>query len=288
MLQKYNVSTMSKDLAKKACLIGLNELIQFSKELQVSNPSNSMQNAINQMTSIKDDIVNEIPLKHKNVLEKKFSIFNENIIKYQPNTSLKLMQFWNAQKDIMNKVLEKNLPYAPAKKIQQKEKSIRQIREQYLRIARRLEDDLSDEVFLLAFFYVYILRIESLERNILLDFNYLLKQFSLSDKYDVEEIFSNYGKAQSGWMEKEKITKRWRTDARAVRDCLTHNLYELDLSKDPWEIKFDSARKGFEYSQTFDKNTFISFIKDMDLIFQSSKILIQTIFVYNICRIHFL
>jgi len=237
-------------------------------------------------------VKNNIPLKYSNVLDQQFLIFVNKIISFRLDISSKLKEFWEAQIEIMDISEKKGIPYNPSKYAMNNKEQILSVNSIYTKSANRFAKNQSDEVLLYALFYSHILKIESIEYSFLSDFNETLKTFGLEKKYDAEEIFSVNGKVQRGWeynkKTKKKVKKLWRTDGRAVRDCLGHNLFELDFSKNPWKIKFSSSKKGYEYNQIFNKNSFITFMNNTDLIYRCSIMLLFTIFVLTLCKQHLL
>jgi len=138
-------------------------------------------------------------------------------------------------------------------------------------------------------FYVHILRIESIEYSFVSDFKETLRKYGLEKNFDADEIFSVKKKVQKGWGKNKKTgrkQRKWRTDGRAIRDCLGHNLYDLDFTKKPWKIKFKGTKKGFEYKRSFNRDSFIRFMNDTDLLYRTSLMLLFTIFTLTLCKQH--
>jgi len=291
MANFVTTSTLSKKQARDTTLNLFEIIIPFGKDLLKIKQTPTLQNAVKEMELIHRDVLNNIPLKHPNVLDLQFSIFIKQIIFFRPSISSNLQQFWDAQLKMMT-ISEKNgIPYNPSKYAMINKENILIVNSSYEKAANRFSKNRDDEVLLYALFYAHILRIESMEYSFLTDFYESLKKFRLSNKYDAEEIFSVKGKVQNGW-NKNKITGKkkrlWKTDGRAIRDCLGHNLYELDFSKKPWSVKFNNLRKGFEYKKKFTRDSFVSFMNNTDLIYRSSLMMLFAIFALTLCKQHLL
>jgi len=282
-------STLSKPVAKTATLSLFEIIIPFAHELEKIKPSPPIQTAIKQLIREKIKIQNNTVL-NPSVLDTEFAYFVKQIINFRSSISSNLQQFWDAQIDMMDISDKKNKPYNPAKYAMENKKTILVVNSRYEKAAIKFSKNLDNEVLLYSLFYAHILRIETIEYSFLADFKDSLKNFGLLKKYDAEKIFSVKRKVKKGWIidkKTKKMKKAWRTDGRAIRDCLGHNAYDLDFSKDPWKIKFKSTKKGYEYNKSFNRDSFVSFMNNTDLLYRSSLMMLFTIFTLTLCKQHF-
>lgn len=282
-------SRLPKQQAKKLVLDLLDIVITYAEELSQLKPSYNMLNTIREMKSVEDDVKNNIPLKFSIVVDAKFLLLTNQIINFRSSISWNLKQFWEAQIDMMEISATSKKHYEPTKQAMANKDKILEVNARYEKTAKRYAKNQNDEVLLYALFYNHILKTETIEHSLLKQFKETLVYFALSKNYDAERIFSVTDKIQKGWKKKKgKKIKVWRTDARAIRDCLGHNLYKLNFQKDPWKVHFKSTRKGFEYDKIFTKNSFTKFMNDTDLLYRSSLMLLFHIVALTIIKQHLL
>ena len=83
--------------------------------------------------------------------------------------------------------------------------------------------------------------------------------------------------------------QEWRTDARAIRDCLGHNLFELKFNNTSLtEIHFKGTKPGFEFQETFTKHEFMTLLNHTDLLYRGSFHLLFVIISLILIKKHLL
>ena len=284
-------STLSKTIAKSSVLALFDIIIPFGQELLTKKPTHTRHNSIQELTKVRDSVKNDIPLRFSSVLDIQFTNFINQLIKFRPSIAIQLKNFWDAQTKIMDISAKQNKDYNPAKYASENVETIMTVNSRYTKVANTFSQNLDDEVLLYSLFYVHILRVESIEYSFVSDFKETLRNFGLENKIDADKIFSVKNKVQKGWGKNKKTGKKqkeWRTDGRAIRDCLGHNLYDLDFTKKPWKIKFRGTKKGFEYTASFNRDSFIQLMNSFDLLYRTCLMLLFTIFTLTLCKQHFL
>ena len=76
----------------------------------------------------------------------------------------------------------------------------------------------------------------------------------------------------------EKLTESkgngWKTDARAIRDALSHNKYTLDVNDNSWTITFDNTEFGYDFHKSFTHSEFYKYMNHTDTIYRGSMMLL--------------
>lgn len=85
--------------------------------------------------------------------------------------------------------------------------------------------------------------------------------------YDPEDIFSATNKVCKG--------NEWRTDARAIRDALSHNKYVFEHNDISWKVIFDNTEYGYNFKKTFTNSEFYQYMNNTDAIYRGSIMLLN-------------
>lgn len=276
-------STLPKSKAKETTLTLLGILAEYLVELGLLNTRRrfTIDHAISQLRSYAIGVKGSgFPFAHSTVLDLQFIQIIDEIINFRPAISRQLREFLNAHFDMMSISASTSKEYNPTKFAMENQKKILEVNSRYSETVRRFGKRQNDRILLYALFYAHILKTETIEFSFVQQFKDELKRFKLDKKYDAEEIFSILGKVQKG--------KEWKTDGRAIRDCLGHNAYTLEFKKRTWSIHFHSTKKGHIYNKKFSKDVFIVFMNNTDLLYRSSLMILFAIIAITLIKQHFL
>jgi len=276
------VSTeFSKPHAKVVALNTLDAVRGYAKELYKRNPLVKLEYSIMELDELESRIKgNSNPLRTSLEVDAHFHQITHEIVNFSPQISTQLAQFWKAHLEVASMAESNSKPYIIMGYIDDNQKQILKVDERYHQVADRIRINQNDEITVYALFYVHILRTEIIEYNFLKQFREMLTDFELSQKYDAEEIFSANNKIRKG--------RGWKTDARAIRDALSHNKYELFFTDDDWKIHFKNNEEGYNYDKVFKKEDFFRFQSDTDILYRSTLMLVLDLISRTIIKQHLL
>jgi len=203
----------------------------------------------------------------------------DQIIGIRPNVSGKLRQFWNAHLEMAEISERTGSLYAPVQLINQNREEILKIADKYNVVVSRFSQNTNDEINLFALFYIHILKIDVIEYSFVKQFRDLLGDFNLRTQYDPEEIFSAGTKIRRN--------RQWRTDGRAIRDSLAHNMYTIEFANNSWVIEFDNRTSGYNFVRRIPKDEFLTLFVDLDFLYRSSLILVFDMVLSTLIKQHF-
>jgi len=272
-------SKISKSQVISVALGALNIIREYANELYQRKQTAELQNAILELDELEQRIQGKSkPLKTELEVDAHFQQVTNQILDFTPEISSQLHSFWNAHIEIATLAATSGRSYMPMKYAEDNREKILKVNERYTKVVEKMNKDPNDEISIYALFYVHNLRTEVIEHSFVAQFKELLTGFNLLAKYDPEEIFSVVSKVGKG--------KDWRTDARAVRDALSHNKFELVFSGSTWEIQFNNKKHGFK--KTFTRSEFIQFNNHTDLLYRSTLMLIFGLIARTVIKQHLL
>ena len=272
-------SKLSKTNAGITAIALLGILLGYFTEMGLYAPKRkfTIAHAITQLRSYEYGVKGSgFPKSQSNVLDKQFEQIMEEIIKFRPSISHQLSTFLNANFDMMSISEKTSKTYNPTKYAMENKDKILDVNARYFETVKRFRNRQNDRVLLYALFYAHILKTETIEYSFVTQFKDEIIRFGLDKRYNAEEIFSVLGKV--------KNKKEWKTDGRAIRDCLGHNAYRLEFKNKTWNIYF----KSNIYEKKFSKAQFIAFMNDTDLLYRSSLMILFAIITITLIKQHFL
>ena len=196
------------------------------------------------------------------------------IINLKPSLKNQLNMFWEAQMAIIHQIhISKNNVYNAFTELNQK---MYQSLELYNDMLKLIDKEKDRKSFLLALFYLHILRTESIGFTIKEEFDQHAKTHGLDPSiFDSNVIFSVRNKVHRTKIRNGSVKDTWVTDVKAIRDALAHHKYNLVLEGNSWkEIQFLNNEKGYQFSMNFSKEEFFEFINDFDVLYKSQMMII--------------
>ena len=201
------------------------------------------------------------------------------IIHSREDISLKLQRFWDAQIDIAQVAVDRNISYHPKQIADENREKILNVDNRYRDISNIIAGNKSDDIIsIYALFFINNLRTEVIEFSFVQQLRNLLREMGLDAEYDPEEIFSATDKVAKG--------NQWRTDARAIRDALSHNKFSIEILDLTWNLEFNNTEEGYNFHRSFTRNEFRKFITDTDFLYRSSLMLIFALISMTLIKQH--
>lgn len=248
----------SKDLTLK----NLGHVIRFAENINDELLRIDFLNAIIKLDELRERITKakEPFLTNQDVVEY-FKPIIDMLITFKPRLENQLSKFWNAQKDVAHQIYtcKNSTAYSPIKEIDEK---MGQVIVLYDYLLSKLLDNRKDTTLWYAMFYCQILLTESIGFSFQSQFDKHLINYHLTN-YDSNEIFSIDKKV--------KNRKRFVTDARAIRICLAHYYYRIDIEKSIIHFK---GEKGLDYDKIFSFDEFLNFINDQNILYRSQYMIV--------------
>ena len=266
---KWVTSTdLSVEDAKNYGIGAINLVKEFVINLNEKNPTADRDLAIGELDEIISRIEgNSNPLRNNMDVDAHFMLAIKEIIHCRPAITNQLKKFWDAHLKIAEKAVEQEKSYSIMDMADQNREKIINIDERYRGLARLIGKDKVDDIpIIFAIFYIHLLKTEVIEYSFVLQLNELLNEFELNEVFSAEEIFSATTKIRKGNL--------WKTDARAIRDALGHNKYDLEIKNDSWNVKFHNCEQGYNFSKTFTGMEFRTFMTDTDYIYRCSMMIL--------------
>lgn len=230
------------------------------------------------LEELKERISSNLLLSSELEVDVYFEELIRRIIALNPRISRQLRFFFDAHIELTDISHNSGQPYDPLEIMNQYRERIEKIDKRYYRVQERFKENPSDEANTLAMLYMHILRTESVEYATRAQFENLLKNFGLISKYDSKEIFSVNGKV--------KLNGSWKTDARAIRDCLAHDKYTINLEGE-WRIEFKNVENGNDFYLAFTSDEFLRYLQTTGLLYKSTQIMIFRILAGALIKQHF-
>lgn len=279
MTPRTESSKLARSKAERVALGALNNVREFANELYKRKDTIELQNAILELDELEHRIKGTSNrLRREIEVDAHFEQVTNQILNFTPEISPQLRNFWNAHMEIATIAASNDRSYIPMKYAEDNQEKILLVNDRYEKVVDRMNKDPDDEIHIYSLFYGHILRTEVIEYSFVKQFRELLTDFGLTSKYDPEEIFSV--------TDKVRIDKDWRTDAREIRNALSHNEFELDFSKSPWEIRFDNKKSKFK--KTFNRSEFLKFNNHTDLLYRSTLMVIFGLISRTVIKQHLL
>jgi len=280
-MTKVISTEFSKSHAKIVALNTLDAVRGYAKELYKRNPLVKLEYSIMELDELESRIKgNSNPLRASIEVDAHFHQITHEIVNFLPQISSQLAQFWKAHLEVATIAESNSKPYTIMGYIDDNQKQILEVDERYRIVSDRIRINQNDEIAVYSLFYIHILRTEIIEYNFLKQFKEMLIDFELNEKYDAEEIFSANNKISKGNV--------WRTDARAIRDALSHNKYELTFTDSDWKIHFHNNEEGYNYDKIFKKEDFFRFQTDTDILYRSTLMLVLNLISRTVIKQHLL
>lgn len=207
------------------------------------------------------------PLTHYRQSDILITLAVKQIILTRKDVSSKLRNFWMAHMRMADLAESQNKTYQPQQFFDKNRKKILEVDKRYQDLAELVSKDKPDDVMkAYSVFYIHILKTEMIEYSFLEQFKIILKEFNLIQEYDPEDIFSATNKVRKG--------SEWRTEARAIRDALSHNKYTLEVNDSSWKITFDNTESGYNFHKAFTNSEFYEYMNNTDTIYRGSMMLL--------------
>ncbi len=280
-MTKIISTKMPRSHAEAVALSTLDTVRGFAHNLYEKRPDFHLNTAIMELDVLDQRLRGlSSPLRNQLEVDEHFAVVTQEIVNFSPAISTQLNEFWDAHLEIASLAESSDNAYGIMKYADDNQKKILDIDKRYTNVTNRVNKDPNDEITIYGLFYLHILKTEVIEYAYIEQFKELLRDFNLSKRYDAEEIFSATSKISKG--------KVWKTEARAMRDCITHNKYELQIDDSSWNILFDNQEDGYNYVKTFSRNEFLQFENETDLLYRSTLMLILRIISGTLIKQHLL
>lgn len=254
---------MTFEEQKRLCIRELEGIVRFGADIEKQSCNSGFIHPLAKIEELKKQLENaNSPFLSRDEIENYLKPILIQIQVWNPQNKKQLAKFWNAYMEIGNKANEDpdGFLYNPRELVDENLKKIENVNHIFLYCHDKFQGNFKEQSFLYALFYAHILKTETLEYSMQEQLDYLLNKFKLSSKYDSNEIFSSFSKISKG--------KGFRTDARAIRDTLSHYQYDVDFS-DPIRIKFHNHQKGYAFDKSFTKDEFVSYLQNTDSLYKS-------------------
>jgi len=241
---------------------------EFLINLNETNSTIGRDLAIGELDELISRIENNSnPLRNNTDVDAHFIPAIGEIIHCRPIIMTQLQNFWNAHLKIAEKAVEQEKSYPIMQMADENREKILNIDDRYRSLASILSSNNSNDISIIfAMFYIHNLKTEVIEHSFVLQLNELLQEFELNEEFSAEEIFSSTTKVQKGDI--------WKTDARAIRDALGHNKYDLEITADSWNVKLCNFEKGYDFSKSFTGLEFRIFLTDTDYLYRCSMMIL--------------
>jgi len=201
------------------------------------------------------------------------------IIHSREDISPQLQRFWDAQIDIAQVAVDRNISYNPMQIANENREKILNVDDRYRDVSNIIAGNTNDDIIsIYAIFFIHNLRTEVIEFSFVQQLRNLLREMDLESQYVPEEIFSATDKVAKG--------NQWRTDARAIRDALSHNKFSIEILDSTWNLEFNNTEEGYNFHRLFTRNEFRKFITDTDFLYRSSLMLIFALISMTLIKQH--
>lgn len=268
MVNLITTTDLSFEDAKNYGIGSINLVKEFLKNLNEKNSTSDLDVAIGELDEIISRIEgNSNPLRNNADVDAHFTRAIGEIIHCRSAIITQLNNFWDAHLKIAEKAVEQGRSYAIMQMADENREKILDIDNRYSSLTSVIGSNNSDDISdIFAMFYIHNLKTEVIEHSFVLQLNELLQEFELNEEFSAEDIFSSTTKVQKGNV--------WKTDARAIRDALGHNKYDLEITDDSWIVKFCNHEKGYTFSKSFTGIEFRTFLTDTDYLYRCSMMIL--------------
>lgn len=264
MVNFVNASSLSKSQAEKTALDCIAIVKEYLDGVNQISPALTIELAKGELEELEDRIRGKSNVLKTNAeVDAHFTPAINITINHFQDIKNNLQKFWNAHMDALEDSHNSGRQYNAMKYAMENKEKILEVDSRYREVVEQYKKNQDDKTTIYALFYVHILKTETLEHAFIKQFKEILSNFNIINNYDPEEIFSAT----------QKYTKSngWRTDARAIRDCLGHNLFKLDFNGRQFnKISFTATRQGLEFQEIFTRNEFIQFLNNTDLLYRGT------------------
>lgn len=141
-------------------------------------------------------------------------------------------------------------------------------------VVTSVRDNPKDLLAAHALLNIHVVRTESIEYANMRILRKCIHVFKLGKKYDAASICSVTRKVQKGTY--------WVSDARAIRDAISHQHYKIKIDGDGWIVTFSNTERGYNFQQTFSHSEFIRFFDQHTLLYKVQLALLNTLEVLSI------
>lgn len=190
----------------------------------------------------------------------------ERILNWHPSISKQLREFFEAHKAIATYASKyPDMEYNLLKIISPTRENILRVTKVYNYAVKKIIENKNEVIHLYALFYAHILKTEVIEAAFRQQLEYFFKEIRKREStanlnFLPCEIFSISSQVLKG--------NALRTDARAIRDSLTHLQYDLKFINDSWEIHFLNFEDGYNFDRIFGRDDFLEFLDLTDLLYK--------------------
>ncbi|MCH7562087.1 MAG: hypothetical protein IIC67_12150 [Thaumarchaeota archaeon] len=253
---------------------------EFLQNLNQMYPHLDKELAIRELEELENRIQNRGERLTRQIeVDAHFTRSLHEIIHSREDISPQLQRFWDAQIDIAQVAVDRDISYHPKQIADENREKILRVDARYRDISNIIAGNENDDIIsIYALFFIHNMRTEVIEFSFAQQFRNLLREMGLNSQYDVEEIFSATSKVAKG--------NQWRTDARAIRDALSHNNFSVEISDSTWNLEFNNTEEGYNFYKTFTKNEFRKFITDTDFLYRSSLMLVFALISMTLIKQH--
>lgn len=260
---------LSPTFARDYAIKSLDIVKKYLENLNSQEYRLDRENSIIGLEELKLRVIEKSPpLTHYSQADVLITTAVNQIIHTREDVSSKLNSFYTAHLKMADLAVSQNKKYQPQQFFDKNYKKILDVDKRYQSLAKVISKDKTDDVKrVYSIFYIHILKTEVIEYSFLEQFKNLLEEFNVTQKYDPEDIFSATNKVRKG--------NEWRTEARAIRDALTHNKYALEINNSSWKITFDNTDSGYNFHKTFTNSEFYKYMNNTDTIYRGSMMLLK-------------
>lgn len=232
------------------------------------------------------DSISKLEIIKNKIQKSDSSLSTSNIVRYcypmrdmiiglKPTIKNQLHEYWNAYVDIAKEINKTKTDTSIDAINKGKSKQMEIINVLHHKTVEKIRDNQPETSHLYALFYFHVLKVDTFENPFKKPFLRLVKKYNLTDKYDVNSIFSIKNKVKT--IKKKPNDEEYITDIRAVRNCLAHFLYII-MEEEERFIHFksgDNVNDRMIYDVLFSRNELYNFLNDANIIYQSMHMLIS-------------
>lgn len=265
-----HAKSITPEKAKKATIIFLDYLIEFAKSIDELRPDLDFFRPVMQLDELRMRLTSNGPaLKNEYEVDRYLHEVVERMIHIDPKIEQQLTNYWKAQIQITTMSNKSSKDYHPQKLAEENYEQVTKIDKLYKYVKLKFNETPNEKSVIFGLFYIHILKTEVIEHSFRVQFEKLLHDFGLASVYDSKTIFSVKQKIlKQRKSKKGNIVDDWVTDARAIRDALSHNRFELEFVGDNWFLYFNNHEHGYDFEMTFSKDEFKSYLTNTDILYR--------------------
>lgn len=277
-----DVKDLTEEQARHIARSLINEMRDFANALQKVNPEPEYMYPIMDLDELIERLGRDtIRLRSENDVDFYFNRLTQIIIRNKTPVTRQLQLFFDAHLDMATISHEKGIFYDPLKFVQENGSKIERVSEMQDTVFEQYHKTPNDRMTIYALMFIHIQHTETVAESMINQLTDTLKAGDLLSKYNPGEIFAV---DQFFKLKKETIT-----DGQAMRHALAHNLFDIVLTKDSWEIRFNNDKASeYTFQRIYTRQQFIEFLSLSDYLYQASYILLISIVAGAIIKLRLL